>query len=259
MIPLVGATPETVPFLDPAAFAPTIKQMVKHHIHPGRVHEPDFHYFKHTTPDSVFCDVGANLGASVLSYAAAGGKGEIHSFEINPALYPTLREMAAKVDNRWTLHEFGLSEQTGRHSLFIVRAGELYILGEGTLRLEFLQQPASIKRLHSYSGGSDVEIGRIGVEVRPFDTLGISPTHIKIDAEGAEPLVLRGMRETLRRCKPMLMIESGAVNGCDAELLPQGYKPYFYDVETALLRPRAYAVQNVFYLHETRSHPGVAA
>jgi FkbM family methyltransferase len=255
VIPLVGATPEAVPFLDPAAFAPTIELMVKDHIHPGRVHEPDFLYFRHAGEETVFCDVGANLGASVLSYAAAGGKGEIHSFEINPALYPTLRETAAKVDNRWTLHEFGLAAKAGYHSLFIVRSGDLYVLGEGTLRLDFLQEPASIKRLASYSAAGALLVGRIGAHVRPFDELGLSPTHIKIDAEGAEPWVLGGMMETLKRCKPMLMIEDGAVAACDAALFPLGYKPYFYDVATAILRPRTHIVQNVFYLHDTKDAP----
>lgn len=258
MIPLIGATPQEVPFLDPSLFAPTIRQMVEQHVKPGHIHDPDFAYFRNTDETSVFCDVGANLGASVLSYAAAGGKGEIHSFEINPALYPTLREMAATVPHRWTLHEFGLAAKAGYHSLFIVRSGALYILGEGTLRLEFLQHPDSIKRLASYSANGELHVGRIGVNVRPFDELGLSPTHIKIDAEGAEPWVLGGMMQTLERCKPMLMIESGAMSDCDAALFPLGYKPYFYDVEAAILRPRTHRVENVFYLDAANDYPDVA-
>ena len=252
MIPLIGATPEAVPFLDPAAFAPTIEQMVKHHIHPGRVHEPDFLYFRHAGEETVFCDVGANLGASVLSYAAAGGKGEIHSFEINPALYPTLRETAAKVDNRWTLHEFGLGERAGRHSLFIVRAGELYVLGEGTLRLDFLQRSDSLQRLQSYAPRHDLLVGRLGVNVLPFDDFGIAPTHIKIDAEGAEILVLRGMRNTIAVHRPIVMVESGSVIACDEEMAVHGYKPYYFDVNSLVLRLRTYPVQNVFYVPDEK-------
>ena len=37
---------------------------------------------------------------------------------------------------------------------------------------------------------------------------GLKPTHVKIDVEGAEPDVLQGGRETLRRHRPVLFLST---------------------------------------------------
>lgn len=42
---------------------------------------------------------------------------------------------------------------------------------------------------------------------RIVDDLGLKPGLIKIDVEGAEPFVLRGMQETLRVHRPVVMLE----------------------------------------------------
>ena len=48
------------------------------------------------------------------------------------------------------------------------------------------------------------------------DTLGLEPGLIKIDVEGAEPFVLRGMQETLRAHRPLVMLE------LHSQWLPEG-------------------------------------
>ena len=50
-----------------------------------------------------------------------------------------------------------------------------------------------------FAGGSTVD-GLV-------ETLGLEPGLIKIDVEGAEPFVLRGMQETLRAHRPAVMLE----------------------------------------------------
>jgi FkbM family methyltransferase len=249
VINLITATPDIVPKVDPSLFGPTIRLMVEHHVIPGRVHEADFHYFNSLGSEAVFCDIGANLGASVISLAAAGARCPVHSFEINPALYPVLREMAATTPNPWTLHEYGLADQKGAKSIYIVKAGKLYILGEGTMRLDFLQEPASIKRLQTYTVDGVLQVGRMDVTVRRFDDCGIIPTHVKMDAEGAEVTVLLGMVETLRNHKPIMMIENGDQTNVDTLMFDLGYKPFFFDADERMLRPRSFGVQNSFYVH----------
>jgi FkbM family methyltransferase len=252
MISLPDATPDTAPLVDPSLFGPTIEQMLFHHVVAGRVHETDFHYFRNLGPAHVFCDIGANLGASVISLSAAGGRCPVHSFEINPALYPALRKMAATTPNPWQLHEYGLADHQGKKSIYIAKAGDLYILGEGTLRLDFLQEPASLKRLRSYTVDGQLHVGKMEVEVRRFDDCGIIPTHVKMDAEGPEVTVLKGMPQTLAVHRPIMMIENGDSTHVDDIMFSYGYKPFQYDVSAGVLIPRVQNVQNSFYVHETK-------
>jgi FkbM family methyltransferase len=252
MIPLPDATPDTVPLVDPSLFGPTIEQMLHHHVVAGRVHEADFYYFRNLSRAHVFCDIGANLGASVISLSAAGGRCPVHSFEINPALYPALRKMAATTPNPWHLHEYGLADHSGKKSIYIAKAGALYILGEGTMRLDFLQEPASLERLRSYTVDGQLYVGRMEVEVRRFDDCGIVPTHVKMDAEGAEATVLRGMTQTLTVHRPIMMIENGDSINVDKIMFAHDYKPFQYDVAAGLLLPRIQNVQNSFYVHEAK-------
>ncbi len=252
MISLQESTPSMVPLVDPSLFGPTIEQMLFHHVVAGRVHEPDFHYFRNLGPADVFCDIGANLGSSVISLAAAGGRCPVHSFEINPALYPALRKMAATTPNPWQLHEYGLGERKSLESIYIAKAGDLYILGEGTMRLDFLQEPASLERLRSYTVDGKVFVGRMEVEVRRFDDCGIIPTHVKMDAEGAEVTVLKGMPQTLSEHRPVMMIENGDSTHVDDIMFAYGYKPFQYNVEAEALIPRVQNVQNSFYVHDTK-------
>lgn len=248
LVPLVGARVADIPLANPKLFAPTIDQMMEHHVRVGQVHDPDFYFFKDIPPSSVFCDIGANLGLSVHSVAATGAQPIIHSFEINPALYPKLREVTVDYPNTWTLHEFGLAESRGDVWIFVVRADDIYILGEATLRLDFLQEPASIERLMTYAPNGNLHVFKMKAAVRRFDDLSIKPDYMKIDAEGAEPVVVRGMRETLKNYKPVVMIENGAMLAVDEEMFALGFGAYSYDVTKDVLRPRVPA-QNSFYVH----------
>jgi hypothetical protein len=137
-------------------------------------------------------------------------------------------------------------------SIYIAKAGELYILGEGTLRLDFLQEPKSLQRLRSYTADGVLKVGRMDVKVRRFDDCGVIPTHVKMDAEGAEATVLHGMIKTLAEHKPLMMIENGAIGAVDEIMFGLGYKPFLYAADQGILLPRTANVQNSFYVHTTQ-------
>lgn len=143
-------------------------------------------------PGDAFVDVGANIGYfTLLASVLVGRNGEVIAVEPNPGARARLERNVSL--NRLTnvrVVEAALSD----------RAGEL------TLHLG----PADNSGLSSFRVPRD-SARSIAVAVRTLDslvTLDARPRAIvKIDVEGAELQVLRGMRETLRRARPDLIVE----------------------------------------------------
>ncbi|MGH7087271.1 MAG: FkbM family methyltransferase [Stellaceae bacterium] len=139
-------------------------------------------------PGSVVLDIGANFGL----YTAAAASfvkdcGRLYAFEANPHTFAVLRR---------TLYANRLS-----HNPNIVAVNALVgeVSGRGTL----YYSPEAL------GGASATDIGQWGAEGRSVEVERIAiddflppdlPVDlVKIDVEGHEPYVLRGMRRTIRR------------------------------------------------------------
>jgi FkbM family methyltransferase len=91
------------------------------------------------------------------------------------------------------------------------------------------------------------------------DALGAAPDFVKLDAEGAELDILRGMTRVLREAAPMLAVETGdyagmaspATAACIDFLRRRGYRCLEYDGGLRPHRPRArYGYGNLFFAKE---------
>lgn len=139
-------------------------------------------------------DVGAHDGTFTLPFAALPGS-RVLAFEPLPAAFARLRAAVGDAANV-TLHQVALGDRTG----------------EVTLTLPVLdgvpqEQWASTAKGYT---GLDPRVGeqRHTVPLRRLDGFALHDlTAVKLDAEGAEYEVLRGGRETLLRCRPVLSIE----------------------------------------------------
>jgi FkbM family methyltransferase len=138
-----------------------------------------------------FVDVGANEGMiTLLGAKLVGDRGKVISFEPNSTPHGILKRNLSRNDiTNVELHEAGLGEQVGAMPLFVP-----YInTGEGSFTRpsrEVLGQYVTCPIL-------------VGDEV-----LGErSPRLIKIDVEGFEAHVLKGLARTLERTKPIICME----------------------------------------------------
>lgn len=143
--------------------------------------------------DAVVLDVGANIGALSLGFAALCPAGAVHAFEPGAASSGHLRRnIAASGLANLRAHRLALSDRTGE--------------------LEFACDPADAGAAHVAAGGA-------GSETVPATTLdawvaAAAPARIdliKIDVEGSEPAVLRGAAGTLARFRPALLVEVNPV------------------------------------------------
>jgi len=162
-------------------------------------HDPNLYYDKQARrvmdrvlrKDSNCLDVGANEGTFVKEMVKRAPQGEHMAFEPIP-------ELAAKVADRYPrveVHECALSDVNGTSTFQLVTNNPGY---------------SGLRRRH-YEFGEPI-IREITVETRALD--GLYPrdrplAFVKIDVEGAEYLVLRGGKGTLREHRPYIVFEHG--------------------------------------------------
>lgn len=136
-----------------------------------------------SSPGTIYWDVGANLGhyAALLSIAV-GSKGRVFAFEPEPRVRNQLHECIELNDGtNVTVVPLGLSDKSGPH--------------------DFYANTNSAAGTHSLiAQNPDAE--KITVELTTADDFLLAgnpcPNVVKIDVEGAELSVLRGMSDTLR-------------------------------------------------------------
>ena len=145
--------------------------------------------------DSVIFDVGANIGyfTSLLAQRV-NFKGSAFLFEPIPHLAELCKTTLRDVPFSYNVFDFGLSDKDGDADLFIDANGNL---GWSTL----------------VSQMTSAEMVKVRVRLKSFDTCGIdvTPSFIKIDVEGSEYRVIRGMLSSLKKWRPLpvLLVEVG--------------------------------------------------
>jgi FkbM family methyltransferase len=150
-------------------------------------------------PGQTVYDVGANIGFfTILCSRLVGPQGKVYAFEPIPENLVTLRHNIAlnKLTNVVVVEQ-ALSASTGTAEMFVSPWSAFHSLNV---------DGASKRENHGPDGG------QITVATVTLDEFvqgdGISPPDlIKLDVEGAELLVVEGMRATLRSVQPLLLVE----------------------------------------------------
>jgi FkbM family methyltransferase len=145
--------------------------------------------------DSVILDIGANVGYfSFLLAEKIDFKGSIYLFEPLPNLANLCEETFRDTPYNAKVFNYGLSDKDSEQDIFVASNGNL---GWNTI----VQSKAS----------EDME--KVRIKLKQFENceLDAIPTFIKIDVEGAEYLVLRGMLDSLKKWtpRPVILCEVG--------------------------------------------------
>jgi FkbM family methyltransferase len=138
----------------------------------------------------VLFDVGANVGAySSLAAAVVGPAGHVYAFEPGPDNLCALHKRFDTASNV-TIVPAAVSDRSGAATLFLDRRDA---------------------RRHSLASANVGKAGAtIPVQQVCLDDYCDSLTRldvIKIDAQGAEPIIVNGARHAIRRFKPKLILE----------------------------------------------------
>jgi FkbM family methyltransferase len=196
-----------------------IDLLTHHLLH--RLHEPEFRALAHLHPKSaqlLIVDIGANIGQSALDFSGLFPKAQIISFEANPQLAVFLRHCRRLIGERFEFRMIGMSDCPKKLTLFVPRRGNVHIYGEASVDPTIFDDASVQQRIGDFS------LSRIVSDLIDFDSTGLRPDIVKIDVQGHELQVLRGMKQTLSLHRPYFFIErSPADADVMAFLQPFGY------------------------------------
>ena len=155
----------------------------------AKKHEPELGVLNNLVPAGrAAIDIGANRG--YYSYALSKLASRVEAFEPNPVLASFA---AKKLEPKVRVHEVALSHCEGRGVLYIPRT-------ERGVSLHLL---ASLHRVHPSYCWDEIEVSLATLDSYRYRDVGF----IKIDAEGSEMDIVDGARETILRCRPVMLIE----------------------------------------------------
>jgi FkbM family methyltransferase len=175
-------------------FEPRVRQTLREHTHPG----------------TTFLDIGANIGYYTVQAAnLVGPQGRVIAFEPQSAMRQELTvNLALNHLSNVAVYPYALSDQTGTAQFCVPVPGN-----EGM---------GSLRRNARFGVSSEIE-----VETRRLDDVLLGLDHppvgcVKLDAEGAELLILKGAPRLLSGPhKPHIVFEANE-NNCE----PFGYRVF---------------------------------
>jgi len=200
-------------------------------------HEPDFRLFAALAGErGLFLDVGANSGQSARSLRIFNAELDILSFEPNRLLEPELHFTRRMLGPSFRYRMHGLGSAAQRATLFVPVVGSSPQTPWATADRQMLERnrPAVEAELGPF------EIAEVPIEICRGDDLELHPIAMKIDVEGLELDVLRGLEATLQRDEPLLLIErNSGWPAVAAWLEARGYRLWNYDAAENKLLPQS--------------------
>ena len=170
-------------------------------------------------------DIGGNLGLFSIFFAkAAGNNGAVYTFEPNPYLYRLIIRNSAVngLTNLFPLN-VGIGAKTEKQTLAV----PLHQLGSGTFSAE-VGERLNLEKARMYKA----QVFRLDDLVRA-NRIPL-PDFVKMDVEGFEYNVLKGMEEIVHECKPEIFIEihdTGDLESIYHFLIDRGYIIYHVEAE----------------------------
>jgi FkbM family methyltransferase len=173
-------------------------------------HDKSYHALRHFVvlrPEGLFLDIGANDGISALSFRRFSKSYRILSLEPNVLLEPALKRLKrADPHFDYKIVAAGSASERMRFFVPVYKNIVLHTFTSGN-RDQVLE---AITKSFGRSVASAVDIRSFDSEIIPVDSLNIEPAIIKIDAEGFDYAVLKGLTATIKRSRPFIMSEVGA-------------------------------------------------
>lgn len=195
-----GRVPVDIPLLNGMRILVDPRQTMPRRIYRFGAHEFGYIYLLYGLGEAlgrldVVLDIGANMGNHSLLFSDCFGK--VHAIEPHPDLCDLIEQSIEvnRIDNV-SLHQCGLSDEDGVANFVVPRGNHL--------DLGCLDTTLSPSQLEKSENTFDVKV-RTGDSLLENETGRIDC--IKLDVEGHELEALRGLKATIERDRPYMLIE----------------------------------------------------
>lgn len=182
-------------------------------------------------PGSLAIDVGANIGELSYYFLRYGHVKSVEAFEPNPTVSSKLVQLSHLGIRS---HQIALSDKPGDGTLITPKIPNSDKLNTG---LSTLHQHW-IDTMHSkFPEAVSSEVITYPVKLKTLDSYRFNNVKlIKIDVEGHELLVIKGAIETIKKHKPVLIIEAYENFDVFTFIMEYNYKCFFYHKKAEQLR-----------------------
>jgi FkbM family methyltransferase len=178
-------------------------------------------FLEYVKPGMTVFDIGAHFGYfTLLASTLVGDAGQVHAFDPTPSTFELLRANSAQKKN---VHPQNLAVYSTDTTISFNDYG-LTLSAFNSLHGAKLDDAASLK-------AKKYDVKAVALD-HYVQSSGVKPDFIKVDAEGAELDILRGMERTLLDVRPMLTMEMGDLGSAGPSasravvdfLLARGYR-----------------------------------
>ncbi|HEY9269611.1 FkbM family methyltransferase [Achromobacter sp.] len=177
--------------------------------------------------------------------------GSVISFEPNMLYASVLQGVRELLGNeKFAFHMCGLSDTECERDLYIPYVDDVPYMQEASTVLAQFEKPWVHDRLRGY--GRKIEIIPVRASFKVADEVVQEADVVKIDAEGAEMSVLRGMSRVIENNSPIFLIENNDWSVVTEFLRGYGYGVYQYRKDVGL-QPLSGATTNCLYLKAEHS------
>lgn len=207
---------------------------------------------KYLKPGMTVFDIGGHFGYfSRLAEFMTRGGGSVHAFEPTPSTFSVLQKNTAEFP-AIHLEQLAVSNEVGKIQLkdYGVEYAAFNTIADGKIATE---APHANKP-------TPTEVATIPLDEYVADH-NLKPDFVKIDAEGAEPLILSGMKSVLEKFHPTVSLEGDGSNddktlSCVKTFVELGYEVVRFNRETrdfdTVDTGEPFGRDNLFFVHASR-------
>jgi len=180
--------------------------------------------------DYCIIDIGANLGISSMGFRKLGFKNKIYAFEPNYFLYKTYLLNLKKKYKNFYPKKIALGEKNKKLYFYMPYFNSKCIHYFCTFDNKYLKNSLKITFPKIYK---KIIIKKKFIKCSKYDDLKINckPHFIKIDTEGFDGLILKGLKNTIKLYKPIILTEYNEEYFHNVLKILKNYKPYVYDIK----------------------------